>query len=188
NNRMISSLISFTFRLIFTPRIFWSLLALQKIDIQSVEEKKKHQYNKLKKVLKTSFEHISYYNKINLTIDLDNISYKDFQKIPVLTKNIIRTRGQELFNNDFSKIQEVYKNSSGGSTGEPVQFYQTKDQGIRGAINYFYALFLNGVNPYEKSVDLWGAERDMYNTKRKFNIRAMIYNKTTLNTFVLNDK
>ncbi|KXO00966.1 hypothetical protein LS48_00345 [Aequorivita aquimaris] len=184
---MINNLISFTYKFIFTPKIYWSLQVLKKLNIQDVETKRVHQLDKLKKVLKTAFEQVPYYKNMNVSIDPNNFSYKDLQKIPVLTKDIIRTKSNELFNDSYSKMQKVRKNTSGGSTGEPLEFYQTKDQGICGTVNYFYALHLNGINFYDKSADLWGAERDMYNSNNQFNIKSLIHNKTTLNTFVLND-
>ena len=54
--------------------------------------------------------------------------------------------------------------------------------------NYYYALSLNNVNIYDTSVDLWGAERDMYNTSAKFDLRSLLNNKYFLNTFVLSDE
>lgn len=184
---MINNLISFTYRFLFTSRIYSILHSLKKINIEDVKTKKEHQNNKLKKVLETAIENVSYYKELNLSFDFNDFSYKEFQKIPVLTKEMVRQRGKELINPNYSKIKEVRKNTSGGSTGEPLEFYQTKDQGNSGGANYFYALFLNDVEFYEKSTDLWGAERDMHKTKRKFNIRTIIYNNITLNTFVLND-
>ncbi|MDR2270650.1 MAG: hypothetical protein LBF27_07065 [Sphingobacterium sp.] len=121
-------------------------------------------------------------------INLENLSYQDFCKIPLLTKDIIRNEGESLLNRHYVNANKAFKNTSGGSTGEPVVFYRTQEQANHGMANYYYALNLNGVNIYDVSVDLWGAERDMYNTKSKFNFRSFFNNKFALNTFVLSDE
>jgi phenylacetate-CoA ligase len=184
---MINNFIAIIYRYLFTPTIFKSLQELRSFDIENKKDKTNHQLNKLRNILKSAIEGVPYYRNMNLSLDNDKFIYKEFQKIPILTKDIIRTKSNELFNDSYSKMEKVRKNTSGGSTGEPLEFYQTKDQGICGTVNYFYALHLNGINFYDKSVDLWGAERDMYNSNNQFNIKSLIHNKTTLNTFVLND-
>lgn len=181
------SLITFVYRVLFTPKIYQNLQRLKKINIQNVEDKHTRQHEKLKELIQIAFDTIPYYKEKEININLKNFSYSDFQKIPVLTKDIIREKGEELLNMQYSKMKEVYRNTSGGSTGEPLEFYQTKDQGISGVSNYLYALHLNGITSYDKSIDLWGAERDMHSTKNNSNIKSIIHNKTTLNTFVLNE-
>src|SRR5690606_25645654 len=110
------------------------------------------------------------------------------KEIPILSKDIIRNNLDSLVNLNYRKLNEVVKNTSGGSTGEPVTFFGTKEQDPHGYANYYLSLHQNGVNFYNSSVDLWGAERDMYNVTSKFNIGGFINNKTTLNTFVLSEE
>src|SRR5690606_27434814 len=108
-------------------------------------------------------------------------------EVPLMTKEIIRTKGHDLINRNYKNVKGVIKNTSGGSTGEPVEFYRTKNQWAHGMANYYYALHLNNVNIYDKSRDLWGAERDMYRSDTRFDLRSFVQNKVTLNTFLLSD-
>lgn len=160
---------------------------LSKRDVLNEKENINYQLKKIRAILNTVFYEIPYYKKMDFNIDIDNLSYSDFQQIPILTKDIIREKGDLLINTDYEKKKDVYKNTSGGSTGEPVTFFQTKDQSQHGAANYFLALHYNGVSINDASVDLWGAERDMHSTQAKFNIRTLLHNKTTLNTFVMSE-
>jgi phenylacetate-CoA ligase len=185
---MIGKISAFTFRFLLKHRAYTLLQSLKRINICDVEEKKKHQYSKLEQVVALALNHVPYYKKLNISFIKGNLNYDDFQKIPILTKEIIRNSSKHLYNSDYLKTEEVVKNTSGGSTGEPLEFYQTKDQMICGDVNYFYALHLNGISPYDKSADLWGAERDMHNLKTNITLRSLIQNKITLNTFVLNDE
>ena len=145
-----------------------------------------YQKKKLSNIINLTQSNISYYE--NLNIDTKNLSYSQFKEIPILSKDIIRNNLDSLVNLNYRKLNEVVKNTSGGSTGEPVTFFCTKEQDPHGYANYYLALHQNGVNFYNSSVDLWGAERDMYNVNSKFNIGGFINNKTTLNTFVLSEE
>ena len=114
----------------------------------------------MEKVIKEIWN-IPFYRNIILTSDFD---YKDFQNIPLLDKDIIRNNNCELINKSFTQLSHVYKNTSGGSTGEPVTIWRTKQQSLHGSINYLLSMHLNGANIYDFSVDLWGAERDMHSS------------------------
>ncbi|WP_157491949.1 hypothetical protein [Gelidibacter mesophilus] len=104
-----------------------------------------------------------------------------------MSKDIIRENSHFLVNPNYKKMSDVYKNSSGGSTGEPLEFYQTKDQSNNGMGSYLYSMYLNKINIYESSVDLWGALRDMHEMKSTFSFKFFVKNSTVLNTFILSD-
>lgn len=160
---------------------------LQKKTISNFSSNNEIQTSKLLKLLKVAFDSVPYYRELGKTVSLDNFSYKEFLKIPILTKDIIRFEQKELHNKSYEKMRGVFKNTSGGSTGAPVEFYRTQNQAIHGMANYYYALHLNNVNIYDRSVDLWGAERDMYKINAEFDFKSFLRNKETLNTFVLSE-
>ncbi|NKI25224.1 phenylacetate--CoA ligase family protein [Arenibacter sp. 6A1] len=182
---MIRKLIAFAYKEVFYSKRIALLNILKKRDFSNIEENQKYQMNKLSSVLDVAFSNIEYYKKFKF--NTTDFSYSDFKKIPILTKEIIRTQTDNLINPSFAKLIEISKNSSGGSTGEPVTFFQTKDQKQHGIVNYFLALNSNAVNINDRSVYLWGALQDMHNTDTVFNIRSILHNNTTLNTFVLSD-
>ncbi|QQT53188.1 phenylacetate--CoA ligase family protein [Sphingobacterium multivorum] len=161
---------------------------LKKIDILKSSYLSEIQLIRLSEVLKIAVKSVPYYKSHIPNIDMDSLNYEEFLKIPLLTKDIIRIEGDSLTNREYEKKNKAFKNTSGGSTGEPVVFYRTEEQAFHGMANYYYALSLNNVNIYDTSVDLWGAERDMYNTSAKFDLRSLLNNKYFLNTFVLSDE
>ncbi len=151
-------------------------------------EKEKYQVNKLKSILKIAAK-IPYYQEYLKDMNIDSLQYSDFVKLPFLTKELIRNNPDDLINTSYSKLSETYINTSGGSTGEPVKFMQTKEQAERGLANYHLANYLNGINPEDSMVVLWGALRDMHDFQRPSfykKLRRYLTNTLTLNTYILN--
>lgn len=179
--------LAFIYNYLFSNKRINQFNNLKKRNISNIEANKEYQIKKLLQVLGIAISNIPYYRDLRIDFDPENFTYKDFQRIPILTKDSIRKDIGLMRNREFHKINEVFKNTSGGSTGEPLAFFQTKEHSQHGMANYYYALHLNGVDIYDASVDLWGAARDMHNSNETFDIRSIIHNKYRLNTFVLSD-
>ncbi|MCG3879591.1 hypothetical protein [Psychrobacter sp. Ps6] len=164
------------------------LKLLKSRDINNYSSNLIYQKNKLLVVLDMAFSNISFYKSMQGHCDLKNLTYSEFCKIPVLTKDMVRDNPDALINQSYKKIDEVNKATSGGSTGEPLTFFRTNTQNIHGQAAYYYALELNKVDIFGKSIDLWGAERDMHSTHTSFNFKNFLNNRLTLNTFVMSDE
>lgn len=98
---------------------------LLKSDNFSKEEIAKWQLEKLNEILIYSNENIPYYKRIfkeiNLTLPLKKLN--EIEKIPYLTKNIIRENFKEL--KSLKKIKGFVVNT-GGSTGTPLKLFKSK--------------------------------------------------------------
>ncbi len=122
-----------------------------------------YQWRKLKTLLMDAYENIPFYRKRlrKQSIHPDEIkSYDDFRKIPILTKQHIQENLDDLINVRFSKTS-LRQNSTGGSTGQPLIFYQ--DDAFW---HFVKAIVLRhdrwaGLDWGKKYVVFWGAERDM---------------------------
>jgi phenylacetate-CoA ligase len=91
---------------------------------------------------------------------------------PILTREIIRTRFDELKSADLHR-RHWYVNHSGGSTGEPVRFLQDWEYAAcSGAITLLYSK-LAGREVGECEARLWGSERDVANGKRGWKSRLI---------------
>ncbi len=83
------------------------------------------------------------------------------QKLPVLTKEIIRQNSEQLKSQDLSQRQWQY-NTSGGSTGEPIKLIQDREfKEYTSAIKLLYSHFA-GRELGEPEIRLWGSERDIF--------------------------
>ncbi len=83
------------------------------------------------------------------------------RSFPILTKEIIRQQGEQLLAKNRNHSQ-CYTNTSGGSTGEPIQI--TQDQNYSAA-NFAAVLVIEeqlGFETGQKRVLLWGSERDIF--------------------------
>lgn len=171
-----------------TPSIQEKLSFLLKSQYWPLEKLKEYQWSRVQELLTHSYENVSYYRMLLKSHDLkpDDIkSFEDLKKIPILTKRNIQENTDKLISGLCDK-KNLFLNSTGGSTGHPLVFYQDenyleweKASAIR-AWKYF-----EGFDKEELEAVFWGAERDI---KKGLSIKGIIYNvlrngMLPLNTF-----
>jgi len=135
-----------------------NLKEIRRVDNLPIEEQKAYQKKKLEKLLSYAWENVPYYKKVleeagvikNREVYLEN-----FEKIPFLTKEIIRRERENLYSRDHKK-RGSYKNTSGGSTGEPVEFLQDKEYNDWNIANKIYIKRKGGQDIGEREIRLWG--------------------------------
>ncbi|VVB53037.1 Uncharacterised protein [uncultured archaeon] len=160
---------------------------IHKLEKQTPEEIQKFQQEQLKKILQHAAEKVPYYSKILTKSEVyadGKINLKNFQKIPPLNKEIIRTQKTNLHSTD-KDARQWYKNSSGGSTGEPVELIQDRNYKAWSFAGKMYFNLLAGKDVGEREVRIWGSERDIISgsqTKRA-RFENWLYNRTILNSF-----
>ena len=87
-----------------------------------------YQFQQLSGLLHHAYENVPYYTRIfdNLNLKPKDIkSLKDLQKLPFLTKEIIKENIEELKAKNYPKYKFEHS-MTGGSTGYPLQFYTEK--------------------------------------------------------------
>jgi len=148
--------------------------------------------NKLKNLLLHSYNNVPYYHKIlqdsEIVVDGKD-RLENFSRIPVLTKEIIRREGNNLYSKDY-KRRKAYENFTGGSTGEPVRFIQDKEfDDWHIATMICYKMFA-GQNIGDREFRLWGSERDLLKSKETPSVRLKywIYNRIELNAFKMSEE
>jgi len=159
---------------------------------KDIEQRK---LTKLLNILNHSYKNVPYYKSIfkkyNLVEDnkikLDDVS--DLSLFPILKKRDIQNNFHNLKSQDICN-RKAYQNSTGGSTGEPVIFMQDNIFQNNNLANFLLSKSFKGVSPYDSSVILWGAERDIFkgNKSFKYKLIDILLNSTTLNTFKMNKK
>ncbi len=76
---------------------------------------------RLKRILKYAYKHCKYYNAIIKEKNI-NINKLNIQELPILSKEIIKQNFNNIVSDEYKKL--IYKDSyTGGSTGEPLHFY-----------------------------------------------------------------
>jgi len=145
------------------------------------------QEHHLKALLLHAYKNVPYYHRVFNEVELiqsGEVDLSKFDRVPVLTKDVLRRFSSELISKDHNTRHWFY-NTSGGSTGEPVRFIQDRELARRvgGTEYYYYKDVLGVAEPTAKKVLLWGSERDIF--KNSIGIKAKIYNSMT-HTVLLN--
>jgi phenylacetate-CoA ligase len=94
------------------------------------EQIKDYQERKLRNLIKHSVETVPYYNDLFIRLKLkiaDIQKHDDLKYLPILTKAIMKNEGIKRFTSTAIPKSEMILSSSSGSTGEPLQYYVTKN-------------------------------------------------------------
>jgi len=155
----------------------------------SMEENQAIQAGKLCKLLKYASENIPYYKKIvrkrGIKVREDRV-FDDLKKFPILTKVTIREHFHELYR---FRDKTYYLNRSGGSTGEPVKFYQDRhyaDWSL--AVKLLFNEWA-GCPLGTRIVKFWGSERDVFQGSQgiKGKLGSLLHNVKLINAFNISE-
>jgi phenylacetate-CoA ligase len=138
----------------------------------------------LRTLLEHAREHVPYYRDL---IGPDVLA--SFPSLPSLSKDTIRSEFERL--KSERHVARTYLNSTGGSTGRPLNLLQDVDykEWARATENYFYREFL-GVDPLEvRTVMLWGSLQDITEQKKTLKKRLGMWLTQTvfLNSFKMSE-
>jgi phenylacetate-CoA ligase len=163
---------------------------LKKSGLYGKEKHNNHDQN-LINIINYAYRNTNYYKELfdkNKIMSDKGFEISNFKQIPPLTKDIIRKNHEKLISSNYKG--KVYWNTSGGTTGEPVKILQSKEykRSVRGSLKAYEAQNFNFYQG-DKSVILWGDEREILNGKKS--IKAEAYNRLNnrifLNSFRMND-
>jgi phenylacetate-CoA ligase len=167
------------------------------LEIKSINSKGKlleFQEKYLRKLFLHAYKNVPYYHHIFKEIGMVNdvtVDLSKFDKIPILTKEIMREYHEELISKDYT-TRRWYYNSSGGSTGEPTRFIQDDTYTKWGnvAFYYWYTDILGVDEPSVKKIILWGSERDLFKGGMgwKTKIVNWLTNTVFLNSFRMTEE
>jgi len=183
-------LIPFYWKYINQSNVLNYLDKLKDYQWKSWEENQRLQRKRLFLLIKYAGKNIPYYQNIfqssNFTFSEPTI-LEDVKRLPVLTKETIRTHFDELY---CFQDKTYYRNTSGGSTGEPVIFYQDKEY-----LNWANAakrLFNEwaGRRLGDPMIKLWGSLSDILEVDLGFKgfLRRQISGITILNSYRMTEK
>jgi phenylacetate-CoA ligase len=132
----------------------------QGLDRQSPQSVWARQKDKLNSLVSLAVEHVPYYRRLAQAgmmprrIDTPG----DLGAIPILTKEIIRREGETLLAENFPRHM-LRRNATGGSTGQPMQYWSDEINLLLGNAGEAWAMSLAGLEPSGSLAYLWGAAR-----------------------------
>lgn len=175
-----------------TSKVPEHLRELEVLENSSREKVIESKEIKLENLLLHAYKNVPYYTKIFSecgVIRNGKVFLENFESIPLLTKEIIRTEGENLYSKDLGK-RKWYKNTSGGSTGEPVEFLQDNeywDYNLANKLRYAQRV---GKDLGQLEIKLWGSERDIFGGSEtiKNRLTNFLYNRILLNSFNMSNE
>ena len=152
---------------------------------ENINERDKRLY----KIVMYAIKNVPFYhdfakkNKLSFTVETIT---EDIKSLPIMTKEIIRKEGKRLYSKEKVKF---HTETSGGSTGEPVQLRH--DDNLSGLISGEYFLSYAGYDIGDKVAVLWGSERDIL--AGSIGLKAKVVNRLVkrrrfLNSFMMDDE
>ncbi|QNL97875.1 phenylacetate--CoA ligase family protein [Treponema sp. Marseille-Q4132] len=189
--KMLIKRIIFPLALLFSGRKEWSRIYNESVakPFRSYSTNISERNLLLYKLCTYAMEHVPYYKRLKDQLHImlmpETIETGILQ-FPILTKKIIRTEGSNLYTDEPIPFDV---DTSGGSTGEPVEIHRDRRLKLYDANTYF--MTYGGYELGDKFLVLWGSERDII--KGTIGIRAKIINKFVrrskfVNSFLLSDK
>ncbi len=102
-----------------------------------------------------------------------------FDSIPFLTKDILRQQGPALRARSLPDGRKPYLNRTGGSTGQPCEFWQDSHYDAGNTADKLFHFESVGKWPGEPELKIWGAERDLVRDtgSRTARLRNFLYNR-----------
>lgn len=169
-------------------RILKHLDEINRLNRQSRSEIMRYQRRQLSNIVVHAARNVPYYSEVlrdtGVVAEGDRIDLDQFNTVPPLTKDIIRSEGRRLYSEDYEN-RDWYENTSGGSTGEPVRFIQDQEYSDWNIAGKLYFKSQAGQTMGDPELRLWGSERDLQQGREKLFIRLRnwLYNRTDVNAF-----
>jgi phenylacetate-CoA ligase len=104
----------------------------------SAERLSEFQWTKLKEILKQAYTYVPHYRKVFHQLGAvpeDIVSFSDYRKLPLLSKQEVRDHLREFVAENIPKSRRSYV-TTGGSTGTPVGFFF--DKGVSDALEWAF--------------------------------------------------
>lgn len=162
---------------------FSYLSELERTQCLSQQKIEALQLHRLSKLLKTALAHCPWHaRRIQAAaIDLENLTWESFRRLPLMTKEDARRHGEEMAWKDAPG--GIFRYTTGGSTGEPLIFYFGRKRQAADAACRIRARRWWGVEVGDREVLLWGAPVELNRTDRIKTVRDRLCNQLLLNAF-----
>lgn len=137
-------------------------------------------------VLRHCLDRIPYYQTALRQASV--VSIDDWLKIPILTKTVLREHAESMVDS-VGTYGWIRKNTSGGSTGEPVEFLQDDSYQVKMcAMKRIYDSW-TGYAYGDPKVIIWGSERDILEGGEHWRVRVArwLQNESWVNAFQMSE-
>jgi len=173
-----------------TPSAFQHLMELRSHEFASLEIINKMQWARIVKLLNHAATNAPYYRDLFRREHIalkDFRSMRDFARIPILSKKTLQEQPKDLLATNVDERRRQ-RNASGGSTGEPVQFYQDRFYWDYARASQWFVESWWGIRPGDRTASIWGCDRDLPQQTWKERLSQEICQVRTCNAFALTEQ
>ena len=156
----------------------------------SLPEIREYQLGRIRAVASEAVANTEYYAEVfrDLALDPTTLTWEEFRRLPLLTKDTIREQGARLVNRRFP-AGSLRESATGGTTASPMKIYMDWDSvQRRHAATMVFDRWM-GFMPGMRAAYLWGATQDFPVTvslKRKI-LHALVQRNAFYTTESLDD-
>jgi phenylacetate-CoA ligase len=159
------------------------VLTMRKEDVDEL------QWKKLKKLLEHAYQNVPYYRETwdSLGLPPEKInSIKDFEKLPILTKDIVNKEYDNLIASNYRGHSKT--KSTGGSTGQPFSYEYTYESHKKREAIAMRGYSMAGAGLGVKTWQLWGQDlvHPGWFKSMKNRMFHRFYNRKMANSFAMN--
>ena len=164
------------------PESLREIELIQSIERGPPEKIRAVQQERLAQLLHHAWSQTDYYREIlercgavrNGKVNLDR-----YEDIPFLTKDIIRSQPERLRARTLPRGRKAHMNCSGGSTGEPIKFWQDNVYWGVTIATRTYHFSLGGKDLGESEMKIWGNKGDLLHGTLgwRANLENWLYNR-----------
>lgn len=147
----------------FRGRIFRYKRELEQNEKLSVDQIQALQWKRLKQLLEHAYNYVPSYRRRFNEVGLhpsDVHTPEDWQRIPILTRSEVQADLDDLVATNYDRSR-LHRNTTGGSTGTPMAFYQDNEHLAYHPANKLRVRAWAGFEMGDKIALLWGADRDI---------------------------
>ncbi len=149
------------------------------------------QERKLKELCEIAHSGCTFYEKMfkDAGIEPDVVNLDSLSKLPIITKTTIRENFKGVLNRNYPE-KEITQNATGGSSGEPFMFCQSRSSNIVSAALTQRGYNWCGMQQGLPFVKFWGAPTDVdrATTSIKSKIWSYLYNQKNIDAFNAGNK
>lgn len=141
------------------------------------------QERKLNTLLHHAKETSPYYRSLLADLDIDSFSLKNLDKIPVLSKEVLRMQSSDIYSDKYSSDQLI-KSETSGSTGDAFVFYRDKNWDAYHRAAIWRGLNQHSVEPWERNLYLWGF---VFTKSAKIRVKILDFLQNRFRIFQINE-
>ncbi|MBN2002389.1 MAG: phenylacetate--CoA ligase family protein [Anaerolineae bacterium] len=143
------------------------------------------QLRKIQHLVRHAYENVPFYHERYQQAGIcpDDIrTLADFERLPFVTREDVNQNREAMVARNVAQ-SELFANETGGSTGEPMRFFQEDSFWWQNAANWFRAREWYGVHEGDKTAWFWGAQQDMPSWNWRRRLRSALMQERYLNAF-----